>query len=92
LMRVEIQMRPDEGALPDESQLPFMQAHHIDATTGQDDVGEGLPMFATAAMGALAASAAVDPKNTETWGSVGRNDECPCGSGKKFKHCHGAYV
>jgi preprotein translocase subunit SecA len=92
LMRVEIQMRPDEGALPDESQLPFMQAHHIDATTGQDDVGEGLPMFATAAMGALAASAAVDPKNTETWGNVGRNDECPCGSGKKFKHCHGAYV
>ena len=21
--------------------------------------------------------------------SVGRNDPCPCGSGKKFKHCHG---
>ena len=21
---------------------------------------------------------------------VGRNDKCPCGSGKKFKHCHGA--
>ena len=21
---------------------------------------------------------------------VGRNDPCPCGSGKKFKHCHGA--
>ena len=24
-----------------------------------------------------------------TWGSPGRNDACPCGSGKKFKHCHG---
>ncbi len=24
-----------------------------------------------------------------TWGNPGRNDECPCGSGKKFKHCHG---
>ncbi len=24
-----------------------------------------------------------------TWGSPGRNDPCPCGSGKKFKHCHG---
>jgi preprotein translocase subunit SecA len=22
-------------------------------------------------------------------GKVGRNDPCPCGSGKKFKHCHG---
>ncbi|MCB5199256.1 preprotein translocase subunit SecA [Loktanella sp. TSTF-M6] len=27
-----------------------------------------------------------DPK---TWGNPGRNDACPCGSGKKFKHCHG---
>jgi preprotein translocase subunit SecA len=24
-----------------------------------------------------------------TWGTPGRNDPCPCGSGKKFKHCHG---
>jgi preprotein translocase subunit SecA len=24
-----------------------------------------------------------------TWGTPGRNDKCPCGSGKKFKHCHG---
>jgi preprotein translocase subunit SecA len=30
------------------------------------------------------AAAAVD------WSSVGRNDPCPCGSGKKFKKCHGA--
>ena len=25
----------------------------------------------------------------QAWGSVGRNEPCPCGSGKKFKHCHG---
>ncbi|MBU2358997.1 MAG: preprotein translocase subunit SecA [Alphaproteobacteria bacterium] len=25
-----------------------------------------------------------------TWGNPARNDACPCGSGKKFKHCHGA--
>jgi preprotein translocase subunit SecA len=30
-----------------------------------------------------------DPQNPETWGKVGRNDPCPCGSGKKYKHCHG---
>ena len=29
--------------------------------------------------------------NPATWGNPGRNDPCPCGSGKKFKHCHGAY-
>lgn len=28
-------------------------------------------------------------ENDEKWGKVGRNETCPCGSGKKFKHCHG---
>ena len=27
-----------------------------------------------------------------TWGNPGRNEPCPCGSGKKFKHCHGRLV
>ncbi len=31
-----------------------------------------------------------DPLNPATWGKIGRNEQCPCGSGKKFKHCHGA--
>mgnify|MGYP002768794340 CR=1 FL=1 len=31
----------------------------------------------------------IDPKNPATWGKVARNDLCPCGSGKKYKHCHG---
>jgi preprotein translocase subunit SecA len=26
----------------------------------------------------------------QDWSTVGRNDPCPCGSGKKFKKCHGA--
>ena len=30
-----------------------------------------------------------DENNRATWGNPGRNDPCPCGSGKKFKHCHG---
>ncbi len=30
-----------------------------------------------------------DPRRPETWGNVGRNEICPCGSGKKFKYCHG---
>ncbi len=31
-----------------------------------------------------------DPKEPTTWGKVSRNEVCPCGSGKKYKHCHGA--
>ncbi|MGD9881927.1 MAG: preprotein translocase subunit SecA [Reyranella sp.] len=30
-----------------------------------------------------------DPNDPSTWGKVARNAACPCGSGKKFKHCHG---
>ena len=30
-----------------------------------------------------------DPRDQSTWGNVGRNETCPCGSGKKFKQCHG---
>ncbi|MEO0744969.1 MAG: preprotein translocase subunit SecA, partial [Pseudomonadota bacterium] len=30
-----------------------------------------------------------DENDRTTWGNPGRNDLCPCGSGKKFKHCHG---
>ena len=36
------------------------------------------------------AAAARDPSDPSTWGKVARNEPCPCGSGKKFKHCHGA--
>jgi len=35
------------------------------------------------------AAAVVDPEDPSTWGKVARNSACPCGSGKKFKHCHG---
>ncbi|TAL82654.1 MAG: preprotein translocase subunit SecA [Beijerinckiaceae bacterium] len=31
-----------------------------------------------------------DTNDPTTWGKVGRNEPCPCGSGKKYKHCHGA--
>ncbi|RYH09890.1 preprotein translocase subunit SecA [Tropicimonas sp. IMCC6043] len=31
-----------------------------------------------------------DESDPTTWGNPGRNEPCPCGSGKKFKHCHGA--
>ena len=54
----------------------------------------------TAAAGATAAAEAIVPgqprdgfveTDPATWGNPGRNDTCPCGSGKKFKHCHGAF-
>ncbi len=35
------------------------------------------------------AAAEMDPADPATWGKTGRNAQCPCGSGKKYKHCHG---
>jgi preprotein translocase subunit SecA len=31
----------------------------------------------------------IDPQRPETWGATPRNAACPCGSGKKYKYCHG---
>ena len=36
-------------------------------------------------------AAAVNPADPSTWGKVQRNALCPCGSGKKYKHCHGTF-
>ncbi|MGC8201209.1 preprotein translocase subunit SecA [Aliiroseovarius sp. PTFE2010] len=35
--------------------------------------------------------AGFDENDPSTWGNPGRNAPCPCGSGKKFKHCHGRF-
>jgi preprotein translocase subunit SecA len=51
----------------------------------------GEALFQTASP-ALIAPEQRDPNNPATWGKIGRNETCPCGSGKKFKHCHGALV
>ncbi len=52
---------------------------------------EGQPPTAKEIESAKAAKPAVkfDENDRSTWGDPGRNSACPCGSGKKFKHCHG---
>jgi preprotein translocase subunit SecA len=104
LMRVEVMPSPppDQQAM----QLPPMEAHKLDPTTGEDEMalalagaetlarhGIGGAAAATTAAAASAESAAPrNPKDPTSWGKVGRNEACPCGSGKKFKHCHGRYA
>jgi preprotein translocase subunit SecA len=92
LMRIEVARER-----PSEPQLPPMQAMHADPLTGEDELalaqinariaaGE----FTPKALGVGEQAPARDPSNPESWGRVGRNESCPCGSGKKYKHCHGA--
>ena len=49
-----------------------------------------VPVAAAVGAGAMAARPGFDPQDRATWGNPSRNDACPCGSGKRFKHCHGA--
>jgi tetratricopeptide (TPR) repeat protein len=41
---------------------------------------------------AMDSGAARNPQDPTTWGKVRRNEPCPCGSGKRYKHCHGSLV
>jgi preprotein translocase subunit SecA len=90
LMRVEIVQQP-----PPEPQqnLPFMEAHHLNPATGEDELAmsEAVATLARNAGAAMSPAVARDPRDPTTWGKVGRNEACPCGSGKKFKHCHGRF-
>ncbi|MER8404874.1 MULTISPECIES: preprotein translocase subunit SecA [unclassified Mesorhizobium] len=90
LMRVEL-VRQAADAPPPEA--PDMFGSHIDGFTGEDDFEGGeTAVLVRQETNAIVAPEDRDPKNPATWGKVGRNEACPCGSGKKYKHCHGAFA
>ncbi|MBU6444878.1 MAG: preprotein translocase subunit SecA [Alphaproteobacteria bacterium] len=64
-----------------------LQASHIDPLTGENEAQQ-----AAGAASQRPRDLPVDPNDPRTWGKVQRNAPCPCGSGRKFKHCHGALV
>ena len=76
--------------------LPFMEAHKVDPTTGEDEMAlaDAPAGGAGGAAGGFSAarSAQRNPGDPKSWGKVGRNEPCPCGSGKKYKHCHGRFA
>ncbi|MQX35877.1 preprotein translocase subunit SecA [Roseospira navarrensis] len=91
LSHVQIREAPPPDALVPRAPSR-MEAHH-DAPEQQ--VGAGAPRGEGLAAPRLAESTgrvdpeSRDPADPSTWGKIGRNEACPCGSGKKFKHCHG---
>ncbi len=84
LSRIELRAEP-----PPETLQPRMPAGgreiHEQVNSGIGDTGladsRALPRVAPESR---------NPNDPATWGRVARNEPCPCGSGKKFKHCHGA--
>jgi preprotein translocase subunit SecA len=86
LMTVEFQFVEPEPAFSPLGQLTEV---HLDPLTGENAV----------VMGGLPDGLSADQRQAlpvsalpENWESTGRNAPCPCGSGKKFKHCHGQLV
>jgi preprotein translocase subunit SecA len=85
MLRVEIVSQP-----PPMQELPPMEAHHINPATGEDELA--MAGAVTASAGTAVAAADRKPDDPSSWGKVGRNEACPCGSGKKYKHCHGRFA
>ena len=100
LMHIEL-APPEEQPMLQPVELPEMHAHHIDPVTGLDELALADAAISADAQPRPFANTrapmqtrkgvgdAVDTKDPATWGKVSRNAACPCGSGKKYKHCHG---
>ena len=86
---------PPQPELPD---LPDFLTGHIDPFTGEDDSNDGdgsavqAPLFGTLAGSPVASTGSGGAQTADPYAdpNVSRNAPCPCGSGSKYKHCHGA--
>jgi preprotein translocase subunit SecA len=101
LMHVELASPEAQGGMQP-VELPEMYASHIDPFSGIDELALADAAIAAEQRGPTGpapdrrpplqtrkAPTAVNPTDPATWGRVARNALCPCGSGKKYKHCHG---
>ena len=91
LANARFEMQPEAYAPP----LPSFVTTHIDPLTGTNDAFGPMGTMPTSqldiARSAAAAFADIDDETRAEWSqTTSRNAACPCGSGKKFKHCHGA--
>ena len=87
LAHIELRLDEPQAALA-APQRPAQQMHesHVSPLTGEE---EARPPPLLPGPGGRAVKAPADPADPRTWGKVPRNAPCPCGSGKKYKHCHG---
>ena len=92
LCLVELRFDTEDGKLPTDNPLerpreqPMLESRRDPAFASAED--EPVETGAGPVRSRHAAET-VNPVDPTTWGRVPRNAPCPCGSGKKFKHCHG---
>ncbi len=90
-----VQFQMQDPAPPPLPELPAFLTSHIDPLTGEDnsaDIDAGTRGFITTTIPSapLAAGAGLAAGALAEGEEISRNAPCPCGSGKKYKHCHGA--
>ncbi|MEQ8666106.1 MAG: preprotein translocase subunit SecA [Rhodospirillales bacterium] len=93
LAHVEISS-PDSRELPQPRQQVMHETREDPALAGQNTGGGDNPdgaarPAASAPLTSRRSATEIDPNDPTTWGRVARNAPCPCGSGNKYKHCHG---
>ncbi len=87
-----LQVRTEEAPDPFLSEPPPPDFSHLQETTRDPALaGDDMPVDDGAGMAEppRRPQAEIDLRDPSTWGKVARNASCPCGSGKKYKHCHG---
>ncbi|MGN6848247.1 MAG: preprotein translocase subunit SecA [Sphingomicrobium sp.] len=95
LMRAQIQLQP-----PPLPELPEFITQHLDPFSGEDDTadidagvrGSMIPNFTPIGAIPQPSMPQRNPGGNVAEAPVSRNAPCPCGSGKKYKHCHGQLV
>ncbi|MDE2111895.1 MAG: preprotein translocase subunit SecA [Alphaproteobacteria bacterium] len=90
LMHITINVEQPPPEMPKDMPVQ-MRETKIDPLTGEDQMQPGDSRSGQPRLN-RPRDLPVDPNNPATWGKVQRNAPCPCGSGRKFKHCHGALI
>jgi len=89
-----VEIRPQEQApLPPAQPTPVVAPQGPQSGTARQVIAQANAATAPAGTRPKAElPIGVDANDPSTWSRLGRNAECPCGSGKKYKHCHGKLV
>ena len=90
LSHVELQMYDPEEDFFSRGEQEIITSHETPASMMVDESEINEQAISAVPIHRRKAAKEIDPNDPETWGRVPRNAPCPCGSGMKYKHCHGA--
>jgi preprotein translocase subunit SecA len=87
LMTVEFRFEP-----PPQMEMPEFREIHLNPETGENEMSNPAAQLPEGALQGEDRARLPVEALPPGWERTGRNADCPCGSGRKFKHCHGALI